>query len=177
VKKGIEVDYQHCFEKNIREWLRDKEFDYVIGSVHYLDHGYITEKLISEKPLREIYSLYFTETNNSIDSALFDVIGHLDLPQRYVYRWKDKLKRMDYWENMRITLNKIIETGTYLEINSKGLRESCCETYPSSEVVNAYYEMGGRLISLGSDAHCIEEVGAGLKEIMKCLSGRRFSLL
>lgn len=34
VRKGIEVDYQHWFEKNIREWLRDKEFDYVIGSVH-----------------------------------------------------------------------------------------------------------------------------------------------
>ena len=176
VRKGIEVDYQHWFEEDIREWLRDKEFDYVIGSVHYLDHKYITEKLISEKTLQEIYDLYFAEVNNSIDSGLFDVIGHLDLPRRYTYRSKDELKRIDYWETMRTTFNKIIDTETYLEINSKGLREPCRDTYPSKEVVNEYYETGGRMISLGSDAHCIEEIGVGIEEIMNCLSGKRITL-
>jgi len=176
VRKGIEVDYQHWFEEDIREWLRDKEFDYVIGSVHYLDHRYITETLISEKPLQEIYTLYFAEVKNSIDSGLFDMIGHLDLLRRYTCRRKDELQRIDYWETIRTTLTKIIETETYLEINSRGLRERCRETYPSKEVVNKYYELGGRLISLGSDTHCIEEIGAGLKEIMKRLSGKRIAL-
>lgn len=141
-----------------------------------MDQKYITETLISEKPLQEIYNLYCAEVNNSIDSELFDVIGHLDLPQRYTYRRKDELQRIDYWEPMQTTLNKIIETETYLEINSKGLREPCRETYPSSEVVNEYYETGGRLISLGSDAHSIEEIGAGLKEVGKGLSGKRITL-
>ncbi|MCW4041415.1 MAG: histidinol-phosphatase HisJ family protein [Candidatus Bathyarchaeota archaeon] len=176
IKKGVEVDYQHWVEEDIRDWLNDKEFDFVIGSVHYLERQYITDTLVAEKGLQELYDLYFVEVNNSIASELFDIVGHLDLPLRYTYRSRESFDKISYWENMQEALTKIIETDTCLEINTKGLRESCQSTYPSQDVLNAYIDQGGHLISVGSDAHSTSEIGMGIKEVLTSLSGKRFTL-
>jgi histidinol-phosphatase (PHP family) len=176
IRKGVEVDYQHWVEDDIRDWLNDKEFDFVIGSVHYLDHHYITDELISKKRLQEMYDLYFTEVNNSITSGLFDIVGHLDLPFRYTYRNRETFDQISYWENVRATLNTIIGVDMYLEINTKGLRESCCSTYPSQSVLNTYFDQGGHLISVGSDAHSTPEIGMDVKEVLTSLSGKPFTL-
>jgi histidinol-phosphatase (PHP family) len=176
IKKGVEVDYQHWVEEDIRDWLNDKEFDFVIGSVHYLDHQYITDKLVAEKCLQKLYDLYFNEVNNSLTSGLFDIVGHLDLPWRYTYRNRETFDQIPYWEHMRATLNTIIETDSCLEINTKGLRESCCSTYPSQSVLNTYFDQGGHLISVGSDAHSTPEIGMGVEEVLTSLSGKRFTL-
>jgi histidinol-phosphatase (PHP family) len=176
IKKGIEVDYQNWFEDDIRNWLNDKEFDFVIGSIHYLDRQYITDKLVAEKGLQELYDLYFIEVNNSITSGLFEIVGHLDLPLRYTYRNQETFDQITYWENMQATLNKIIETDTCLEINTKGLRESCRSTYPSQDVLDTFFEQGGRLISVGSDAHSTSKIGMGVKEVLTSLSGKRCKL-
>lgn len=176
IKKGIEVDYQHWFEDDIRNWLNDKEFDFVIGSVHYLERQYITDTLVAEKSLQELYDLYFVEVNNSIRSGFFDIVGHLDLPSRYTYRNRERFNQINYWENMQETLTKIIESDICLEINTKGLRESCRSTYPSQDVLGTYFEQGGCLISVGSDAHSTSKIGMGVKEVLTSLSGKRFKL-
>jgi len=176
IKKGVEVDYQHWFEDAIRDWLVDKEFDFVIGSVHYLERQYITDTLVAEKGLQELYDLYFVEVNNSIASELFDIVGHLDLPLRYTYRSRESFDQITYWSNMLETLNTIIETDTCVEINTKGLRECCRSAYPSQDVLHTYFEQGGRLISVGSDAHSSSEIGMGVKEALISLSGKRFTL-
>jgi histidinol-phosphatase (PHP family) len=176
IRKGIEVDYQHRFENDIRDWLNDKEFDFVIGSVHYLDQQYISDKLVAQKSLQEIYDLYFVEVKHSITSGLFDIVGHLDLPLRYTYSYRETLNQINYWENMLETLNMIIDTDTYLEINTKGLREQCRSTYPSQDVLETYFEQGGQRISVGSDAHSTQEIGVGIKEVLTTLSQKRIIL-
>ena len=68
----------------------------------------------------------------------------------------------------------------YLKVNSKGLREACRQTIPSRELVNEFIENGGKLISTGSDAHSMEEIGCGIEEIMEFLenyNGNRHELL
>jgi histidinol-phosphatase (PHP family) len=176
IRKGVEVDYQHWFKDAISDWLDDKEFDFVIGSVHYLERQYITDTLVAENGLQELYDLYFVEVNNSIASGLFDIVGHLDLPLRYTYRSRESVDQILYLKNMQETLTKIIETDTCLEINTKGLRESCRSTYPSQDVLDTYFEQGGRLISVGSDAHSTSKIGMGVKEVLTSLSEKRFTL-
>lgn len=176
IRKGVEVDYQQVFESDIRDWLNDKKFDFVIGSVHYLNHQYITSKLIAEKSLHQLYDLYFVEVENSISSGLFDIVGHLDLPFRYTYRHRETFNQINYWENMQATLTMIIETGMYLEINTKGLRESCRSTYPSQQVLHTYFQYGGSLISIGSDAHSTQEIDVGIKDVLTSLSQKNFTL-
>jgi histidinol-phosphatase (PHP family) len=59
----------------------------------------------------------------------------------------------------------------YLEINTRYLRSEYKETLPSSWLITLYIESGGRLFSVGSDAHLVEEVGLGIRDILDSLAG------
>ena len=68
----------------------------------------------------------------------------------------------------------------YLEVNSKGLRETYQDTTPSKDIVKSFIKNGGTLLSIGSDAHSIQELGKGIKEIMDFLennNGKKLKLL
>lgn len=167
IHKGVEVDYQHVFEEEIRKWLVGKEFDFVIGSVHYLDHEIIDSKLIEHRDLRELYKAYFSEVIYSIKCGLFDVIGHLDFPRRFVGNRVPRVRDLDYKKGMNAVLGVILEKKMYLEINSSLLEET--EMMPSKETFRQFVENGGKLISVGSDAHSTKEVGHGIKEVLSFL--------
>jgi len=123
IRKGVEIDYQHCFENMIADWLKDKKFDFVIGSVHYLNHEFINYYLVANKDLEKLYNTYFKEVIHSVKSRLFDVVGHFDIIRRFIDNRMSKLNKPDYYKGIRQNLEEIIENKTYLEINSKGLKE------------------------------------------------------
>jgi len=180
IRKGVEIDYQRFFEDDIREWLQNKKFDFIIGSVHYLDHEIIGGQLIGRKDLRRIYNDYFSEVTHSIQSGLFDVVGHFDLVARYVDSRRSELKNFDHHERIRTILEEVMRNKIYLEINSKGLREEYGDTMPSRKIVDRFIENGGKLISIGSDAHSTEEIGSGIREILLFLTnydGNKLELL
>lgn len=173
VRKGVEIDYQHCFENEIERWLKDKEFDFTIGSVHYLNHEFISRPLVARKDLRELYDVYFDEVEHSIESGLFDVVGHFDLIGRYIGNRRSELNSFNFWEKAKTVLEKIVESNLYLEINSKGLREECRDTMPGRKLIDEFVRDGGKLISLGSDAHSTNEIGNGIEEIQGFLAKYR----
>ncbi|UCE44133.1 MAG: histidinol-phosphatase HisJ family protein [Candidatus Bathyarchaeota archaeon] len=168
VRKGIEIDYQEAFEDDIREWLRDKEFDFIIGSVHYVNHELIDYELLEDNDLERVYRAYFNEVALSIESRLFDVVGHLDVVRKFIDVGRAELSSFDYVERMGMALDMIVEKRMHLEINSKPslLKETNIGMLPNEEAVTAFIGKGGRLISTGSDAHSIEEIGGGIREIM-----------
>ena len=173
VRKGVEIDYQRCYEERIREWLQDKKFDFTIGSVHYLNHKMIGPELAATGDLRGIYRSYFTEVRYSVESGLFDVVGHLDLVGRRVAGSSHGAEEISYRENMKQILQEIAEQKMYLEINSKGMKEAYADTMPSREMISEYIESGGELVSVGSDAHCTEELGSGINDILDFLANRK----
>jgi len=175
IRKGVEIDYQHCFEDMIADWLKDKKFDFIIGSVHYLNHEFINYYLVANKDVEKMYKTYFNETIYSIKSRLFDVIGHFDIIRRFIGNGLSKLNGIDYYKGIRKTLEEIIENKTYLEINSKGLKEKYRDLMPSKEIIKMYFENGGNLISVGSDAHSKQNIGSGIKEILHFLEKNRNS--
>jgi len=169
IRKGVEIDYQYCFESDVREWIRNKRFDFTIGAVHYLDHEIISHELVKSKDLSRIYEMYFEEVVRSIESRLFDVIGHFDLVSRFLSEGRSEPKSFDYWGGVNTVLEGIIEKKIHLEVNSKGLRETYKDTMPSREIVKEFIRNGGTLVSIGSDAHSIPEIGNGIKEILDFL--------
>jgi histidinol-phosphatase (PHP family) len=180
IRKGVEIDYQHCFEDDIRDWLQNKKFNFIIGSVHYLDHETIGDQLVRRKDLGRIYDDYFNEVTYSIQSGLFDVVGHFDLVARYVDNRRSELKNFGYQEKIRTVLEEVMENKIHLEINSKGLRDKQRDTIPNRKIVEKFIENGGKLRSIGSDAHSTEEIGSGIKEILLFLTnydGNKLKLL
>jgi histidinol-phosphatase (PHP family) len=144
VRCGIEVSYQHRLEASIKEYISKKPCDYVIGSVHEvkgrtMDHSFFTISSPGE---------YFSEIRQLVSSGLCDIVGHLE----YFKQW-GPYNRALYTEELTEILQEIIENELVLEVNTAGLRHASLEPYPSYEILGLYRNLGGTLISLGSDAH------------------------
>jgi histidinol-phosphatase (PHP family) len=180
--KGIEIDYQRSIEAEIIEWIQDKEFDFIIGSVHYLDHDLINHTLVARNDLRKIYERYYYEVTQSIDTGLFDVIGHFDIVSKYVDEGRSELRSFDHQENVRTILEQIIKTKSYLEMNSKWAvpKRANIPLMSSQEILEEYLRCGGELVSVGSDAHTTKELGSGIHPILEYLNNcnyKRIKLL
>ena len=167
VFKGIEVDYQSRFEGEIRDWLTDKEFDLVLGSVHYVDGVMLSVESLSGKDLDQVYLRYLEEVRLSAESGLFGAIGHFD----YVKKFTGDAFYLDSSERLRPALERalraIIESGAALEVSTKGLVGKSRDYRPSLRIVRRYRRLGGRKVTTGSDAHDCQVVGMGMARLQK----------
>ncbi len=177
IRKGIEVDYQSRFEDQIRNWLLGKNFDFVIGSVHYVKGEIINHRLLTGRDLHEVYEEYFDEVEKSIKSCLFRIIGHLDIVRKFAVNKPIQQRDPDYRERIETVLEQIKDQKMFLEINTKPSvpRRGSIEMLPSKEMVRKYLNCGGKRVSLGSDAHSMEELGSGIKETFKFLIENRLT--
>ena len=164
VRFGVEVTY----EDQIRGWLRRHPHDYVIGSVHisavspYKASNVAT--FVTGRRLPEIVEPYFDEVIGAARSGLFDTLGHLDFVKRYLVPHVMPADLAAAPELYEPILTALVETGTALEVNASGLRQLPRETYPAPHIVARYRELGGRHVTIGSDAHRTEWFAYGLAE-------------
>jgi histidinol-phosphatase (PHP family) len=172
IRKGVELDYQSRFEEQTRKWLQDKKFDFIIGSVHYVNGELINQQLLTTKSLAHVYTRYFDELIRSIRSRLFDVVGHLDIIRNYAIPQRNEQIATNYAAGIRTILKETIDQGLYLEINSKPSLFSQGSTImtPSKETIRKYIKRGGRLVSVGSDAHSTRELSLGIQNIFDFLA-------
>lgn len=168
LRKGVEVDYQAAHEDTVRQTLSALRFDFVVGSVHYVDHQLITPRLIAEKGLRWLYPRYLREVTNSLHSGLFHVVGHYDLVQKYLPPSRAHVFRAE----REAVLDAIVDANLYLEINTRQLHGAYRDTIPRWDAIDEYIARGGRRFSVGSDAHFLRDVGLGVSEALKNLTTR-----
>jgi histidinol-phosphatase (PHP family) len=166
IRFGVEISYEPRCEDEIRDWLRRHPHDFVIGSVHISsDSPYKADAVASwvdGKALPEIVAPYFAEIVAAARSGLFDTIGHLDFVKRYLVPHVQPAELAAAPELYEPMLAALVDTGTALEINVSGLRQLARETYPSPAIVARYRELGGRDVTIGSDAHRKEWFAYGL---------------
>lgn len=159
VQIGVEVDYQAHYEAEVRAFLDGAAYDLVIGSVHYANGAFIFGPAFFDAPERESYGAYFEQALRAVDSGLFDVLGHLDIVKRYGVEHYGPFEPACYAEQIDALLRACVETGTGLEINTSGYRGPPGEAFPSLPVLSRYHELGGELLTIGSDAHTVEDLG------------------
>jgi len=161
--KGVEVDYQSRFDGEVRAFLAQHTFDFVIGSVHYADGLYVGDALLEAYDPDTAYRRYFNAVREAAGSGLFDVVGHLDLLKRNaIPRW-GAFESSRYADEIDAVLHATVETGTGLEINTSGLRQAPAETFPGLETLRRYRELGGQVLTLGSDAHRLADLGRNIR--------------
>jgi histidinol-phosphatase (PHP family) len=164
VLKGVEVDYQPRFDARVRDFLARHPFDFVIGSVHFVDGLYVGDALLETHDRDTAYRRYFDAVRVAAASGLFDVLGHLDLLKRHATRRWGTFDAARYADEIEAVLRAAVETGTGLEINTSGLRQAPAETYPRLETLRRYRELGGEILTLGSDAHRTANLGKDVRE-------------
>lgn len=195
IRTGIELGEPHIFQKEAGSILDAGKFDIVIGSAHYAvgpaassDPGSAESMQCAwkvsffEQPLRQAYEAYFQQVVQLAAEGDFDVLGHLDLVKRDACKFgKPYDGPGPYAEMIRTVLRTLIDRGKGIEINTsplykeKGMSEPC----PSLEILRWYREMGGEILTLGSDAHTPDKVGAHFAaacEIARAAGFRKLAL-
>jgi len=167
IKMGLEVDFVPSKMAGLMRLINKFNFDYLVGSVHFIgEWGFDDEKQMHKwkrKNIDEVYQQYFELVQNMAKSRLFDIVGHLDIVKKFDFRPKKDISGL-----LLETVEIISESKMCVEVNTSGLRKPCCEIYPSEKLIKMCFD-NGLPITLGSDAHSPEEVGADFDKAVDLL--------
>lgn len=133
--------------------------DFVINSVHVVDgNECYRNEYFTGKSKQYAYSRYLEQVLISIDAPYrYDIVGHIGYVSRNAPYEDKKMRYSDYAELYDEILKKIIQKKVILEVNSSA-RGAGSEFLPDTDVLRRYFELGGRKISFGSDAHFTERI-------------------
>ena len=168
---GVELGLQPHLAKTHEEFIKKYDFDYVIGSEH------VTNKkdpyypsFYEGRPEYEAYCEYFEDIirNLNIFSA-FDSFGHLDYVVRYGPNKNKDYSYTKYGDYIDEILRIIIDKGIALEVNSGGYKYGLGCPNPSKEIILRYKELGGEMITIGSDAHDTSRIAGDFNQIENLL--------
>jgi histidinol-phosphatase (PHP family) len=171
LRQGVEITYQSKLEAPLAAWLASHPWDYVIASVHLVDYAdgwaIISESgamaaYFAGHSQQQSYSPYFAELLRTAQSGLGDLLGHLDLVKRFGVRQYGPLDPATFQEEIRQVLRAAAHSGMGLEINTSGLRQSPGEPYPPLSVLRWFRELGGEVVTVGSDAHSADDLGSDI---------------
>lgn len=164
IRAGIEVGEPHLFAGQAAAVLAGGGFDFVIGSAHYaqgMRAAWFEDYF--HQPLKDAYEAYFRQVLDLARSGDFDVLAHLDLIKRDARKFgKPYDGPGPYADLIRAALTALVERGKGMEINTSPFRRGQPEPCPSMEVLRWYRELGGEVLTIGSDAHVPEAVGSDI---------------
>jgi histidinol-phosphatase (PHP family) len=160
IRAGIEVGDDHRFLAGNSAIVESRPYDFAIGSVHWVD---------DEAPFGRpfflshrgdwAYANYFREMTEKAKATTCDVIGHLDLIKREGTEYYGPFEAELYRGELRAILRTLVERGKGIEINTSGWRRSAGEPCPGLPILKWYAELGGEILTIGSDSHRTPHVG------------------
>ena len=156
IRAGLECDWLPGCEPWIESLAGKYDWDYLIGSVHYLSDWDFDNPAWLEKwaktDIDDAWTRYWTTYTDMAESGLFDILGHPDLIKKFGYKPSGDLRR--YYEPV---IDAIAASGSAIELNTAGWHKPCKEAYPEPEFLHLAYSAGIPLV-ISSDAHHPNEV-------------------
>ncbi len=165
ILKGIEIDYQKRFQEEVARFLEKNEFDYVIGSVHYLDGYFLDARGLAARSLADTYRVYERETRALIPSGLIDILGHLDyVRRRAVGRFaSEQVER--FAPLMAELAAEAARARLLLEVNAQ--RDKL--PLPTPDALRDYLQAGGAGVVVGTDSHSLQQFEGGWERTLAYL--------
>lgn len=176
---GAEFGYcpDPCVQARLAALFERYRPDHVINSVHIIDGCDVYfEDYFRGKSKREAYGLYLQRVFESLDAPYpYDIVGHIGYPSRNAPYPDRKLRYEDFPDLFDKILKTIVRKDKILEVNASAGDEPY---FPPRDVLVRYRELGGELLSFGSDSHCAERLGAdmGVAEDLKALGFRALTV-
>ena len=158
---GIELGQQHQSPEanaHAKELLRGNNFDFILCAMHNArnepDFYFMDYKNPDKKLLEAMFERYARELCELAEWHEFHALAHADYPARYFKSNNVDIDAGKYYDLYAEAFKIIIRRGIALEINTSGLcRENFRETMPSFNLLKIYKDLGGELLTLGSDSH------------------------
>jgi histidinol-phosphatase (PHP family) len=172
LKLGIEADFVAGREDRMATLLDAREWDYVVGSVHFLRDKSVDMRgewdvWLSADP-EKVWARYFETLGEAARSGMFDILAHPDLVK--IWGLGAPTPAGDLRRFYDLAMDGIAESDVAIEVSTAGLRKPVGEAYPAA----AFLEMcldAGRPIALSSDAHVPDHLGHGYDRTVEWLSG------
>ncbi|KUO75463.1 MAG: hypothetical protein APF77_22515 [Clostridia bacterium BRH_c25] len=169
---GIELGLQpHTIADN-EALIKDRSYDFIIGSIHCVNKSdmYLEPFLESMPTDNEAIMSYFRELQVCVDGFRnFDVLGHFDGIRRYI-RDSESFSYELYREQIQNALQSLINSHKGIELNTSGLRYGLSSFHPLPEILRLYKQLGGEIVTIGSDSHTPDTLGYKFKEALEMLS-------
>jgi len=173
VRLGCEIDYLPGNMERIMHTINKYDFDYLYGSVHFLDDWMIDhpdhKSRFENQDLYKVYKDYFSLVREAAESKLFDCISHIDVIKKFGYK-PDKDLSSIYGE----TAETLKRADVCIEVNTSGLYKPVGEIYPEEKFLKICYKHNVP-VTLGSDAHRPEHVGRDFDKAVSLIKRAGYS--
>lgn len=175
IKFGVEISHHPKHLTEIADFLKKRRFHFIIGSNHNIGWEEVPDYVLRlEKEgddFKETLHSYFEEYLRLVESNLYDAIGHLDFPKRFIKKSLNSDFFVKHYERIiRSILTASLDMGVFVEVNTAPYRVQINEPYPGWEILRLYRKLGGREVILSSDAHRQEDLGTAFEAVIKELS-------
>lgn len=159
IKTGLEFGMQTITVEPFQKLFNKYPLDFVILSCHQVNNLEFWTGAFQKGRTQDGYPhLYYEEIYKVIRMYKdYSVLGHLDLIQRYSDTIESPLEK--HFDIIEAILKQAIHDGKGIEINTSNVRYQLKDLTPAYDILKLYYELGGEIITVGSDAHVAEDVG------------------
>ena len=176
IMTGVELGIQPHLKETLEDYTAGHFFDFIIGSTHLVNRidSYYPE-FWENSTEHDVLMKYFEEVLTNIHTFNnFDVIGHIDYVVRYtpsngtLYNWHDYIEIIDE------ILKFAVECGIGIECNTSKMGIGALHCNPHEDIIKRYRELGGEIITLGSDSHQPERLANKFAEAGELLKNAGF---
>ena len=171
IRKGLEFGVQRHtiprYQKLAETWR--EELDFILLSIHQVeDKEFWTQDFQRGRTQEEYNRRYYQELKTVVEEFdEYDVVAHVDLISRYDKAGKYPFAKIE--DILRKILTTVIAHGKGIELNTSSWRYGLDDLTPSRDILRLYRSLGGRILTLGSDAHTPRDVGNHGKEARQIL--------
>lgn len=152
---GIELSEPNLYPETLKE-MSQLPFDMIVGALHWMQPGFFGDpKVLASYPPEVLLENYYKDLLEVVNVGGFDTLAHFDLIKRYIAP-----KYMTIGTTTIEVLKSMVAQNIALEINTSTIRKDGLEPAPSYDIIDHYLALGGKRLTLGSDAHTHEDVGA-----------------
>ncbi|MDP6380024.1 MAG: histidinol-phosphatase HisJ family protein [Phycisphaerae bacterium] len=176
IAKGCEFDFSTTYGADYAAFLDPLEFDFILGSVHNIFGYHIGRRELLERTPRELQEEYLRQIRALAGSGLCHVLAHFDYLQRlYCTDWQTDPRDEWYWARVDDILRLCVGEGIGIEVNTQGAIPGLVEPAAQSEILRRYHALGGRIVTVGSDAHHAGQLQQGFDVAEDILKGAGFA--
>ncbi len=171
IRRGVEFGLTTWNQTQMAEFLSRRPFDFVIGSLHYIDgQDPYDPPYWQDKSVSEAFRIYLEQTLECVKVHRdFDVLGHLTYVCKSVHNpTHEPVLYKDYREVCDEIMRILAENGKGMEINTSGV-DRAGVFLPSADFLRRFRELGGEIVTVGSDAHNASRVGQYTSEALEIL--------
>lgn len=169
IKTGLEFGMQTHTISQFQKLFDRYDFDFIILSIHQVHNKeFWNQEFQKGKTQKEYNEEYYKEMLDVIRQYKdYSVLGHMDLINRYDNQGIYPFEKVKPW--IQAILEQVIADGKGIEINTSSKRYGLKDTTPSRQILELYKDLGGTILTIGSDSHNPEHLGAYIQDSKKML--------